>query len=419
MSLDSFTLDEQIQLCLHMLSTVDKALISRGKAHLSGIIGSEPLETASVLTSVPREYIRRIKQTIKLIEPPDLGDQEPLESLLSIVENANGWPVQSALFDIVRSENRNQAVEPLLRIWSNASPWLKAEIAKTLGEIGDSSAINILLEGLNSPRSALREAVVEALVKFKEPSTVETLIDLLHDPEDEVQARTATALARIGDPRAIQPLLEFLQRCDQYPIDHIGAERGKMSAIVALGSFNENHITDLLANILENRRGYDEPAALIALCKQGTERSLKIVSEVMVNRAELLAYIDSLGETRSHETISAVMQLLPHFTWDGYTDNGLYHSSDWQIWEKIADRVGLRRLAAEYLGRRANPVTIEALKSVLFDEDNRLVGQVAAALLRIGTKESYRTVLDWISTCPNSVPIISEAINMDLWDDET
>jgi len=73
----------------------------------------------------------------------------------------------------------------------------------------DQTRIDAQIENLNSTSHDVREAAIAALVEIGKPA-VESLLSALESTNKEVQISAAKSLGRIGDTRAIQPLIELL-----------------------------------------------------------------------------------------------------------------------------------------------------------------------------------------------------------------
>ena len=73
----------------------------------------------------------------------------------------------------------------------------------------DQAKIDEQIENLNSTSHDVREAAITALVEIGKPA-VESLLSALESTNKEVQISAAKSLGRIGDTRAIQPLIELL-----------------------------------------------------------------------------------------------------------------------------------------------------------------------------------------------------------------
>lgn len=86
---------------------------------------------------------------------------------------------------------------------------LRISAAWALGEIGDPSAVEPLIETL-SDRKKVKDVAAKALGEIGELQAVEPLVSLLKDENWEIRGTAAKSLGKIGDPRAIKPLINTL-----------------------------------------------------------------------------------------------------------------------------------------------------------------------------------------------------------------
>ena len=82
---------------------------------------------------------------------------------------------------------------------------------KKLGEIGDTRAVEPLIQVLDDKDKDVRLTAARVLGVIGDARAVESLIQALRDEERVVRMNAATALGRIGDKRAVEPLTNALE----------------------------------------------------------------------------------------------------------------------------------------------------------------------------------------------------------------
>lgn len=87
---------------------------------------------------------------------------------------------------------------------------LRISAAWALGELGDPSAIDPLVEALDD-RKRVKDVAAKALGEIGESQAIDPLVQLLEDENWEVRGTAAKSLGKIGDPRAIEPLIKTLE----------------------------------------------------------------------------------------------------------------------------------------------------------------------------------------------------------------
>lgn len=124
-------------------------------------------------------------------------------------------------------------------------------IVDTLGNIGDSRDVDVLIAFLKDEDQCVHEKTVEAILKMP-TSVVEPLITVLGDEVWRVREGAATALGEIGDKRAVEPLLAALR--DKH-------EQVQAAAALALGGLDDQRVVEPLIAALRDGKKVGEAAA--------------------------------------------------------------------------------------------------------------------------------------------------------------
>ena len=90
---------------------------------------------------------------------------------------------------------------------------VRSVAAAALGEVGDTAAVPILIEGLKDGSQGVRRACSASLGRLRDPRAVGPLVGLVGDPHQGVRFAAAGALATIG-PASMGGLLETLGHPD-------------------------------------------------------------------------------------------------------------------------------------------------------------------------------------------------------------
>ena len=132
-----------------------------------------------------------------------------------------GQPMVAPLLAQVHTENREQrerviaalgtlqvkaAVQPITEVLNNKLLKRRYIAAWSLGEIGETSAIQSLLKALGDPEELVRQYATRSLIKFNK-SALEPLLELLPQADTQTAAGIIRALGDIGDKRSIDALL--------------------------------------------------------------------------------------------------------------------------------------------------------------------------------------------------------------------
>ncbi|MFZ4577205.1 MAG: M1 family aminopeptidase [Myxococcota bacterium] len=165
---------------------------------------------------------------IDLPAAPAMVLPDPRGDLLGTVEWTFGEPMlRAALARAPHAHARIQAANALGKRPSTANNdalaralledrlWcVQAEVARVLGQIGNTRAFQGLADAVQLPHPKARRAVVAALGRFQTPQAGELLVRLLDqgDPSYFVEAEAAVALGQTRFPGAFQALREALDR---------------------------------------------------------------------------------------------------------------------------------------------------------------------------------------------------------------
>ena len=104
-----------------------------------------------------------------------------------------------------------RAVEALIEALKDRDESVRKNTVEALGEIGDARAVEALIEALEYEAVVVRERAAWALGRIGDVSAVEALIEALNDRDESVREHAAWALISMGDMRAVEALIEALE----------------------------------------------------------------------------------------------------------------------------------------------------------------------------------------------------------------
>ena len=106
----------------------------------------------------------------------------------------------------------NKDVEGLINALKDKDPMVRGDAAEVLGKIGDSRAVEPLIEAL---KDIVQFIAIESLKKIGEPA-VEPLIKALKNKDTLIRSGAARALGEIRDKIAVEPLTEAIKYGDSF-----------------------------------------------------------------------------------------------------------------------------------------------------------------------------------------------------------
>jgi len=129
-----------------------------------------------------------------------------------------GKPAVASLVQVLKDERGHSIRGAISESLKAFSEWdIRKCAVRALGEIGDVSALEPLIEALDDEGSGVRAAAAQALGKMGDNRAVEPLIRALSKSSPEywdLRLRAVEALGKIGDARAIIPLIMALKDND-------------------------------------------------------------------------------------------------------------------------------------------------------------------------------------------------------------
>jgi HEAT repeat protein len=208
--------------------------------------------------------------------------------------------------------------------------------------------IAFLAAAASNPSAIVRRSALEALSRFGGPAAVEAASFGLTDEVLEVQFAAIRALGRMRDetgrPIGVAPLLEVVRT---FPGDEVG-----VAAVSALGDTGSSAALDVLLEV--TRAG-------------AADRAVAAVEAI--GHIESVGRVDALILALSHaepEVVKAALRVISKEDRDPRATAHVAASLDHETWD-------VRRLAAELLGRKLDPVTRQLLRQRLTMEREPLV----------------------------------------------
>ena len=249
---------------------------------------------------------------LKCLEGPESDlRQKATVSLGAVSAIVNYWKVEGSrprLEAIIHLGNlrHRAAVEPLLSLLRTSTPDLRGLIVDALAKIGDSRAIEPLLQLLAEEiKVADLSRIIGALGNFGDARVVRALTDALRNQYRSVRQSAAYSLAELGDPGAIPTLLDALNDVDDGVLlldNPYSSVRG--GAIVSLGRLGSND--PALHAALKDPDCHIRSAAAVAL-----SRTDEVLADLRSdNEGKRRAAAEALKHSKDARAIPALVEAL-------------------------------------------------------------------------------------------------------------
>lgn len=185
-----------------------------------------------------------------------LGERGNLRAVkpLLIAHMRRQEPEKSAILETFRTMG-DKILPPLNAIFlRDVNPFLQADAAYVLGELGNWHSIRVLARGIHMPHEFVRAMAVMALGKFESNDIYEPVLMALRDESPTVRIEAAIVLGRRGDVRAVDILIAALEQELIHPLNrHV--------ILRALGMTGDPRAVEVLGDALYDKRPEDRAAA--------------------------------------------------------------------------------------------------------------------------------------------------------------
>ncbi|MFO8058902.1 MAG: CheR family methyltransferase [bacterium] len=271
------------------------------------------------------------------------------EYSLSLFKQAlgdNSWRVRKTAVDILKGLPEHQKSSRLfinsLEDEENAAR--RSSALEGLVSMGK-TAVPYLLEALDHENDDVKKFIVDILGEIKDPSVVDAILPLTRDSSENIRLATVETLGSIGGENTFQALLSLLSTED-----------------VSL-----------------------QFSVLYALGRVGKPIPLERIKPLLDQRILRRAVYDALGETRSPEALSILVQ--------GVKDTGKSaRQSAVRALDKLSREPRLEKLAENEVNKNLAGDAVDFLGELL-QSNNLAVKKSAARLLgMIGTSKAGRTL---------------------------
>ncbi len=249
----------------------------------------------------------------------------------------------------------------------------------------------------NQPPNTIttNELAIELLGEIGETEAVETLINILETQGPHTRIAAAKALGKIGDPRAIAPLIESFRNKTIDPETDIEAA---ISAAHSLGQHGEAALEPLL-NTLQDENSEVRGYTTIALGELGNPKAIEHLIELALHESNFVvrAHIaNALGRIGDLSAVPCLADLLtddaPYVRQCAVQALGRIEGPE--VFEPVANALNdssdlVKRAAIQVLGTlKENPRSFDLLLESTNDPDPRLRGPAALALGHLGDRRA-------------------------------
>lgn len=305
----------------------------------------------------------------------DLRSDESFETLIASLKREVDVNMVSAIVASLGKYRRTVAVAPLLEALAADDLWLKFHVIEALGEIGDRSALPMILSLYGE--KALRKPILEALGRIGDVASVGFLLKVIAEDE-RLNLQALRALMQIADadrPRIIATNEGMLIRRkfrEAFPA-------GKIQAMIdQVYTTPKREVKNFLLKFLAWSGDERAPAVLLSCIEEMESAEVVVQGLVEFGGAAIDATLERLRMTEEDEVITLLLRVVSEV-------GGV---------EAIPTIVGLldhrnpliRRLTVETMGRIAEASTIDYILARLDDPDSACQQTAVDAVVMIADR---------------------------------
>jgi HEAT repeat protein len=176
-------------------------------------------------------------------------------------------------------ETNENIIRDATKAMEDASPKVRVDALNKIRFVHSPKVLDLLMRGLADPDVRVKVKAVDILGARQITEAVPSMCQylFLRSTEPVVKLHIAAALGRIGDARGALPVMQYLQES--------GEERGRGTAVYALGEIGDAQANDLLT-----KTATDDPSPMVRRLAQ--EALEKIQGELPIQRVVQAAKSD-------------------------------------------------------------------------------------------------------------------------------
>jgi len=208
----------------------------------------------------------------------DIKDRKATKGLIEVLDDISDIPfVRAQAADTLGDIGGEGVFEALVRNLNDPDDSVRGSCARALGYLGDRRAGDYLIPLVEDESEFVRDNAIGALVLLKDERAFDILLKEMEKVKgDELKLRSViNCLGRLGDKRAIPYLIEFTK--EKYP------KFVRTSAIRSLSMFGKENkrVVEILIKLLKDGDGYIVLWTGRELAEMGCKEAIKPIEEAI------------------------------------------------------------------------------------------------------------------------------------------
>lgn len=297
-----------------------------------------------------------------------IGNTKAVQPLIELINDQEMDVVKNTILALGKIGDK-RAVDPLIDMLKHKDNIVRGFAASALGKIGDARAADILFTALKDKDNSVQEKAIEALGKIGDAHCIELLITALRSKKKRIRYCAAYALGQTGDPRAVDPLINIALKDKEDYVQNLAAR--------ALSKLGDDDTVMILISTLKENPDIRGSAARV-LGEIGDIRAVEPLITALKDQDEHVRRFaaNALGKIKDARAIEPLITAIK--------DDDVYvRKSSIRILGLMGDdraiepliaalkdqETTVRSFAARALGHFCDPKAIDALITFLKNED--------------------------------------------------
>ncbi len=351
-----------------------------------------------------------------------IGDKQAITPLIRLMKVTKNLYVKRAAIRSLGQLKAKEAVDPLLEILNDVDvhKTIRANAVFALGEIGDPKVVPNLVKALYQEKAFFFAHANLALVKIGEPA-VDLLIQTMNGKNKEVnrilegnvevlkgalEANAAQVLGDIGSEKAVEPLSAMVEKISKWDSDNklivmtrlISAlgDIGYKGAVKSIVKYLDTKFWDVATVVCNSLIFIGDRSVVPELFKYASEgdRHPRV-------RVPMIEAIGNLGTDKDIEQLKALKEKFKDRTLTPIIEKSIKRLEAYASCKQNADcwigklkdkDPAVREKAAYELGQIGDPKAIDALISVVGDQNELVRWGVIFAFSRLNSKKPIAAI---------------------------
>lgn len=236
----------------------------------------------------------------------EIGDSNAVEPLIDVLKNDRNGSVRLYAARALGELGEVSATMPLIEsLREDRNVDVRVRAARALGRLGGKEVVEPLVEALNDENPQVCMTATDALIEIGDVAT-DSLLLSLDSPKVNVRCDATRALGEIGNPKSVDKIITMLK--DEWV-------NVRIYAVTSLGKLNSTKAVPALIEVMQNEQENE-------LVRAGAAAALGVLRDqrALLPLRELIMKAEELGELE--DTALKSFKKIMAANWKGSQETG-------------------------------------------------------------------------------------------------